>query len=369
MSIIASAQRGIGRFQPQDRPELEAFHRQFFGAGSLQADPAWFRWVYDEVPHPDAEGPQLWLCRRKDAIVGQQSGIPFRLKVGDAMARASWGIDLMVAPEWRLRGVGPALTETHANTSAVTVSLGMTDPAYKSYIRSGWCDLGSMPTFLRVLDAPAALRAAGRDRPALRLAAQLGRPALAAASLGFAAAARLRGARLVEVDGFDERADALWAQAAPHHAVIAQRDRAFLRWRFDLCPAAPRLRRFYVLRRGEPVGYAVVRLDRWKGVSVAVVVDYLARPGWLRPSFALLVEWARHEGAAALLCRTLNGAAPRALRPMGFLCLPDGLNKATRVVARASPGNEHLKPVLEDRANWFLTTADSDIGFRELGAE
>ncbi|WP_029007664.1 GNAT family N-acetyltransferase [Azospirillum halopraeferens] len=366
MSVVAWAQRGIGRFEPDDGPALAAFHREFFGADSIQADPAYFRWIYREVPHPDPEGLQLWLCKRNGAIVGQQSGIPFRLKTGDRTVAASWGIDLMVAPEWRLRGVGPALTETHANTGAVTVSLGMTDPAYKSYIRSGWCDLGSMPTFVRVIDPAASLRAAGRGGTAVRLAAGAARPVLTAAAMAMAAAASLRGARPVEVDGFDGRSDALWEAAAPQYPVLARRDRAFLNWRFDRCPAAARFRRFYVMRRGEPMAYAVVRLDRWKGATVAVVVDYLARPGWLRPTFALLVDQARHDGAAALLCRTMNRDAAGALTPLGFLCLKNGLNKATRVVARPGPGYEELKPLLADPRNWFLTTADSDIGFREL---
>ena len=367
MTAMPWLQRGVERFMSEDRVALASFQRDHFGADSPLLDDAHFHWLFKEPPAPDPEGVQFWVCKRNGGIVGQQGGIPFALKVGEHVRRASWAIDLMVAQEWRLRGVGPGLSETHAASSEVAVSLSMTDAAYKSYKRAGWLDLGNIPTYLRVLDPPRCLRVSPYDGGLARLVARLGKPAMSAASVLGHAAAWSFGARLVEVDRFDERMDGLWEAAAPQHPCAARRDHAFLRWRFDAIPTAARHRRFLVMRRDAVMAYVVLRTDRCRGETVGVVCDYLARPGWLMPAFAMLVERARRERMAALVCRTLNAQAARPLSMMGFLCLKNGLRQPTRMMARPAADRRDLTPVIGDPKNWFVTAADSDMGFKDLG--
>lgn len=368
MNAVAWAQRGIERLSPEDRPALAAFQAAMFGADAIQSVPEHHRWLYDEAPTHDPQGAQFWICKREGVIVGQQGGIPFRMKAGDRSLRASWSVDLMVAPEWRLRGVGPAIAEIHSSANEVVVSVSMSDPAYKAYKRAGWFDLGVVPTWVRVIDPAPCLAATDKGGPALRLAAAAAKPALALASMGYAAAARLGGVRLVEVPAFDERVDELWAEASAQHPVLAERTSAYLKWRFDAIPGASRKRRFYVMRRGSLVGYFVLRADRWRGLSMGTVLDYMAKPGYLGPTFALAVERARKDGAAALLCRTLNARAVRPFKAMGFVCFANGLNTPTRMMARPAPeaADADVNALLADPVNWFVTSADSDIGIKPL---
>jgi hypothetical protein len=200
------------------------------------------------------------------------------------------------------------------------------------------------------------------------MVARLGKPAMAGAAMACNAAARIFGGKLVEIDRFDGRVNTLWEAAAPQHTCIARRDQAFLNWRFDNIPNAQRHRRFYVMRRDTVMAYIVMRVDCWRGESVGVVCDYLARPGWLMPAFALTVERARRERMAALLCRTLNPLAARPLSMMGFLCLKNGLRQPTRMMARTAADRAELAPLIGDPRNWFVTAADSDMGFKELGS-
>lgn len=368
MNAVAWGARGIERLGPADRPLLDGFQAATFGPDAVQRQPGYRRWLFDEVPHPDPEGIQVWVCKRAGAIVGQQCGIPFRLQAGGEVLRASWAVDLMVTPEWRLRGVGPALSEAHAMASPVTLSLGMTDAAYKSYRRTGWIDLGTIPTWVRPLDLAACRRAGPPAGTLLRAAALVGGPMLAAHALAGGFAGRLAGARLVEVPAFDERSDALWEAARRQHPLGAVRDRAALSWRFDRTWTADGLRRFYVMRGRRAMAFLVLRADPWKGERLAVVLDYLARPGWTAAALALAVEQARRDGMAALLCRTLNTRAVGAFRALAFLRLANGVRMATRAMARIGPGGEPVRALVEQPANWFLTAADSDIGFKPLGA-
>lgn len=365
MSVLARARQGIARYTPEDRPELEAFQRDQFGDGTLQTDWEHFRWAYEQVPTPDPEGVQFWVCKRNGAVVGQQAGIPFRLKVGERVCRASWAIDLMVAPAWRLRGVGPALSEMHLAANEVAVGIGISDLGYKAYKGAGWLDLGGLTTFVRIIDPVPCVRASKHDGTLPRLVAACAKPFATAASMAFATTTR---ARLSEVPAFDERVDRLWEEASRHHPVIAERTLRFLSWRFDRSPAAKRYRRLYVLRGGELMGYVVLRAESWHGTPVAVVQDYFARPGWAGTAFALAVEFARKQGLAALLCRTLNAEIEKPLIRMGFLCLRNGLNMPTRIMARPGPGSEALADILANPRNWFVTPADSDLSFTELGS-
>jgi len=367
VNAVAWAQRGITRYDESDRPALDAFQRDMFGTDAHQLAPGHFQWLFEEVPTPDPEGMQFWICKRNGAVVGQQGGIPFRLKVGTQLRGASWAIDLMVAPAWRLRGVGPALSETHAAVSEVSVGLGISDAAHRAYKSAGWIDLGGVPTYIRVIDPVQCVRVSHHDRALARAAALAGRPVVTAATMAFAGTAAARGLRLSEVERFDERVDALWPEASARFPVIAERSRDFLAWRFDRVPTAGRFRRFYLMQRGTPVGYLVLRQECWRGVPVGMVVDYLTKPGLSMAAFALLVEVARRDGMAALACRTLNPEIRKPLSMMGFLHKENGLNTPTRLMVRPGAAAQDDAAVLADRRNWFVTAADSDAGFKELG--
>ncbi|HYD31436.1 MAG TPA: GNAT family N-acetyltransferase, partial [Azospirillaceae bacterium] len=220
MSTLARAQ-GVSRYQPEDAEALHAFQRETFGPEARQADPAYFHWLFEENPHREPAGIHFWLVRRQNAVVGQQGGVPFPLKVGAGTARASWAVDLMVAPAWRLRGVGPVLTETQAASADVVLALGISDPAYKAYQRAGWIDLGHIPIYLRPLDIRRCLEVIPEGGEWLRRLARLAAPIAEGAVPAARAMAAVAGTRLEPADAFDARADAVWIEAAPRYPVIA----------------------------------------------------------------------------------------------------------------------------------------------------
>lgn len=364
---MASVSKGIDRITADDIAPLRDFQRMQFGAQAIQLDNAHHRWLFDETPFPDADGPQLWICRRDDEVVGQQGGIPFTLAVGSRDLPASWAIDLMVAPQWRLRGVGPALTSAHLAARDVTVSLSMTDAAFKSYRRAGWLDLGNVPSFVRVIDPVRCLKVSPYDSDMARLVARGAKPLLSSLSLGLSGLSRGRGSKLIEIDRFCAHADELWQACRSHIICGAKRDYSFLRWRFDESPQAPLYSRFVLMKQDRMMAYAVLRHDLLSGEEVAVVCDYLARPGWLFPLFAQLTERARRSGAAALLCRTLNQQAVRPLSLLGFLTLRNGFRQPTRMMVKPRDTDDDLAELLGNPRNWFVTVADSDMGFSPLG--
>jgi GNAT superfamily N-acetyltransferase len=315
---------------------------------------AWSEWLFDENPFRSPDGRGLWICRRDGRIVGQQAEIAFGLRAGGETLRATAAIELMVDPAWRLRGVGPALSETQRDGSRIVCGLAISDDGYRMYQRAGWTDLGVLDRYILVLRN---VVAPGGSAPGA-----LTRVATASAAAGAASLARLRTVptRLEAIDSFDERADALWEEVAPSYPALPCRDAESLRWRLDRSPHAASYRRFYVLQRDRPVGYFVVRNSRWRGAPMLQVMDYFAAPKWVGAVLAHCVTMAKREGDALVQVLTRNRRAHRRILSLGFV------RSERRVPVRFMiwiDDDDPVRAILTEPDNWLITDADGDRQF------
>ena len=359
MAYASKIKQQISRYVPADRAALVEFQQRMFGPGAFQSDEDQFRWLFEDNPYRPAEGPEFWLCKKDGKVVGQQAGIPFELKVGARCYRASWAIDLIVDPRWRLRGVGPVLSETYTERNALIAGMGISDLAYKAFLRAGWKDLGDLPLYVRPLDVPRMLKNRPSSNPLAHVVAKAAHPLVRLADAAGEGAARWRNAVLEPIERFDVRVDGLWAAARERYAVIARRDYQALRWRFDMLPDPSRYERFYLMEEGRLRGYAVVCVGRRHGAMAGIIVDYLAMADWARPLFARCVEHLRRAGSAAVYCTTLNRHAERELYPLGFVRRESGSHFMIRLGSGPGPDVDTVATA----RNWFITLADSDADF------
>jgi hypothetical protein len=363
MSYAADIARSVVRYEPGDREALCAFQREYFGADSRHCDDAFFEWLFERNPHRDPEGASLWLCKRDGVVVAQQASIPLRLKIGDSEQRAAWLIDWMVHPEWRLKGVSPALFAANADSTDIMLGLGLEDIAYRSVRRAGWHDAGRLSLFVRPLDA-------GASAKILNLPPVLGKLAprfVVGGSARFAAGVRgaIAGVSLEPIEAFDERAEALWHDASREHPVVAKRDFETLRWRFDEGPHRVFYERYYLTRKGRVVGYAVVRVTDWKGHRIGRVVDYYTGRRWVAPLLALVIAELDRKGVAAVFLEQWDPRAEYVLRALG--CVRARPSHRFMFKAR-EPALAGLAPMLMQAGNWFVTPADSDFDHILIGA-
>lgn len=354
---------GITRYETGDAADLAAFQRSTFGEDARQLDPARFEWLFERNPHRrDGEGPSLWICRRKGEIVGQQAEIPFTLDVdvdGTAVP-GGWAIDLMVAPDWRIRGVGPGLVETHTDEDHLLVGLTQNEDAAGLYLSAGWTELGSVPVYLRPVDGRALLLTApgmARLRP-LASVVGLGLRGVDAVLGGLL---RALGLALVPVDRFDDRVDEVWERAASRYEVLARRDRSTVAWSIDDRPDADEYLRFYLVRGSTTLGYVVLHETRHWGGRTMAVVDYLASPRWVPPLLTLAAHQARREGALAMMCRTRCAPADRALRLSGFSRRGLDVASPLRMFVHGPDGDDAVPAAVARSDAWFLTLADADL--------
>ena len=344
----------VTRYTDGDLADLRAFQARMYGADSRLLDPARIDWLFARNPFRPDDGPAIWICRRGGKVVGTEAGIPFDLIVGEDHYRGSWGVELMVDPEWRGRGLGPSLSEAHRQSCHVAGSLSVSDAAHRSLLRRRAADLGEVPTYLRLVQASQILGWEEAPRPLRYLALLAIAPALW--FLDGAGHIRNRHTDFLSVEAFDQRADILWQKISAAYPVLSRRDASWLRWRFDEGPDRGDYLRYYALHRQRLFGYFVLRRTTWRGRTALAISDYLAAPGDVARLLACSVRVARQMGAAAVICNTLNVRAVGALRSTGFFRRRD---QGTRFLIYTS--DESLERVVGDPANWFVTSADSDL--------
>ncbi len=370
MTTFADRTRASARrLSLEDRDDWVAFQARAHGRDARQASPDWLRWLADNPEHNEDE-LQAWICRRDGAIVGSQGGVPFRLKEGQRVLSASWAVDLMVEPEWRLRGVGPVLSEALTGANELVAALSISTAAYRAFLRSGWRDLGDVPNYIRPRDVEWSVRKAGLQGGRAVAARALARPALALTRLGSGLVARVMGTELRLVRRFDQRVDQVWAAAAARYAVMAVRNYRTLAWRFDAIPEADRSARYYLIQRGRVRGYVVTRLERVRDDrQILTILDYLASPRWVLPLLAHVSALPEARSAAAIVCRTLSPGNDIAFHAAGFLRVGADNQPGPLIPAAGTPfrfmvyQGDRAERLAFDRRQWFLTTGDSDIGW------
>lgn len=355
MSYQAQIARLVRRYVPADRAALREFQTEYFGAHSRQCDDRYFEWLFEQNPYQEAGKPTLWLCKNDGVVLGQQASIPCLVKVGDVELKAGWGIDLMVRNEWRLKGVAPALSAAYEESAEVLLGAAMSEAAHRAFLRRGWTDRGMLSFRVRPLDPEACAQTTHAPRVLTKLT-----PQFAARGSAYAAGVilgRLTGSSLEPITSFDERVDAVWSTASTDYGVLVRRDFKYLHWRFDLIPGETAYQRHYLKRKGQVVGYAVTRLEQWRGNTVARLVDYLAPRALLSVLFALVLREMNSQGVAVVFIEQLHQGAERVLRSLGCF----RARASTRFIFNVRGSAAPFRNVLNSAESWLLNLADSDL--------
>jgi GNAT superfamily N-acetyltransferase len=361
MSYLEKMLRSVAPYEPADKTIVRDFQREYFGEDSRQVDDRFAEWLFSRNPH--ARGASLWVCTRDGVVVGQQGVIPVQLKVDDAEHRAAWLIDLMVRSEWRLKGVAPALFASSTAAVDILLGLGVEDEAYRTIRRGGWNDIGRMTYFARPIDP----RACGAGLNAPKLVTQLAPKALfsGTARVAGSLAGSLSRTALDRIESFDERVDAIWADANSDYPVVVKRDFAYVHWRFDDSPQRALYQRYYLVRQGKPVGYAVARLRRWHGHVAASVVDYFAPCKLVAAMLALVFAELARQNAIAVFVDVVHRGLEPALKALGCL----RVRESRRLVYKLPDPQSAIATRLGDRTNWLVTPADADYEHIAIAAE
>jgi hypothetical protein len=344
----------MSRYEARDREALLAFRREHYGTGAAQADPAYVDWQFRDAPQIAERGPPLVVARREGRIIGALGTIRTFLHLQGRALRASWVIDFAVAREFRRAGIGEALGAVSREEGGTRMIIEAADPARGIAARAHYDPVCEVPLLIRPID-PARWLRSRRVPGALAWISGAALPLLAALDARTLKAASALGVELVETRAFDERADALFASLSLRYPLLCRRDRAWLEWRFERYPQPGRYRLHWLMRRGEAVGYAVLRPGTHHGAPSGVLVDYLCPPELIPALLGLAIERFRAAGAAVASCLHLNPFAAGAFRSLGFLRRSSGWRFLARAEAGVDAGS------IGDEKRWFVTAGDTNV--------
>ena len=108
-------------------------------------------WQYRRNPNNPDEGPLIWVAREGPAIVGQYATMPVRLSRRRAGDPASWGMDVMVAPERQRQGLGEVLFGTWDKHVGASLGLGLSEASSRLFQKLRWPDVGPVPCLVKPL--------------------------------------------------------------------------------------------------------------------------------------------------------------------------------------------------------------------------
>ncbi len=341
----------INKYRPDDKRAVEALYRRVFGIDAAESSRLRWEWQYHRNPNNPGQEPEIWIAREGTTIVGQYATMPVKLSLKGREVQASWGMDVMVAPERQRQGLGEILFRTWDRNVGASLGLGLSDSSYRLFQKLNWPDVGPVPCLVKPLTRRA-LRRPNWPVGLNRLVSAITLPIVLIISRARPVRAEVR-----LVQRFDDSFTALWEALAPKFDLAVRRDAAYLNWKFA---SAPHVRYSIAVarREGRNIGYAVYRHLHEPRGRVTLLVDFLADPDD-EEAFRPLLNWVDREARQAdsdkIRVFATHAAFRRALRKSGYFQV-----KSTMEFVLKINGIDVDPSFYENTENWHVTLGDSD---------
>jgi GNAT superfamily N-acetyltransferase len=341
----------IDRYKPEDRRAVEALYRRVFGHDAAESSRLRWEWQYRRNPNNPGHEPEIWIAREGPAIIGQYATMPVKLSLAGREVQASWGMDVMVAPERQRQGLGEILFRTWDRNVGASLGLGLSESSYRLFQKLRWPDVGPVPCVVKPLT-----RRAFR-RPNWPVGVNRLVSALMLPIVKIVARTRPLAAEVRMIDRFDESFTRLWEELAPRFDLAVRRDAAYLNWKYV---HAPHVRYSIAALRREDrnVGYAVYRHIHEPRGRVTLLVDFLTDPAD-EAGFVTLLRWVDREARQAdsdkIRGFAMHAGFRRILRRSGYFQVKSTLEFVVKV------NGVNVDPSFyETLDNWHVTLGDSD---------
>lgn len=253
--------------------------------------PARWHWMFVNNPFWDGNRLPIWLAEADGQIIGQTCEMVIPLKLRDRVCPAAWGVDYIVLPEFRRRGIGRMLQQAQIEHHEIFMALSMSPISRRVLVDLGFEEANpvvelhkrirvSPEQTRRIVDkklgAGSVLsRACGVRSVAAAFATSLNLSTRLCDSLHPRAGGRA--ITTEKVNYFGDEMDRLWARLSSCFPVIVQRDAAYLNWKFTEQPYMDYDK--FVARRGQAArGYVITRMGTPPEAKVGIIADLFAAP-------------------------------------------------------------------------------------------
>jgi len=351
--------------EPSDLDGILALRLATFGDVDPDKNrPDVWRWRFADNP---AGAGWIRLADHDGLVVGHYAAVPMRVQVGGASGGVrtfAMSCDTMTHPGYQKQGIFVTLAQELyaeiARRDGVTTVFGFPNAASRPGFISklGWFDIHVFPLCVKPIRSGRVLQ---RYLPSRALSGALGAIVDRAYGVVTPRAHEPRRCRIVPLERFDARFDALWSRHADLARVMQVRDQAFLDWRYCAVPSFG-YRPYGVFVGDRLEGYFVLRTVELMGMPLTALVDLFPCPvvdADVTRDVLAFTQLRAAEAGSAFVTAMCTPAHMGPLRAFGFLRVPDRFNpRLWYLGARCDPADE---PVLRDIRNWYVTYGDGDV--------
>ena len=277
--------------------------------------------------------------------------MPVKLWVRGREDPASWGTDVMVAPERQRQGVGEVLFRTWDRHVGASLGLGLSESSHRLFKKLRWPEAGPVPCLVKPLTRRA-FRRPNWPEGVNRVVSALTLPLVR-----IIARSRPLRAEIEMIRRFPGEFTELWERVAPKFDLAVRRDARYLNWKYIEAPHV-RYAVAALKREGRFKGYAVYRHSQEPHGRVTSLVDFLVDPED-QAGMKTLLRWidreAREADSDKVRTYSLHTGYRKWLRNSGYFTVKSGMEFALKINDVPVPDQFYQQT---DR--WHVTSGDSD---------
>src|SRR5215204_2575010 len=343
----------IEQLKLSDKDKVLSFLQKAYDDNPRMSDERFWDWHYKEAPYAKDGKPPVWVAKAGEQVVAQIGTIPVVVNVEGERREAIWVLDMIVAPEFRRRGLVKRMVkaaEEVFGTFGLVINTAEQASSTKLLQSLGYVIIINVPRFHKLLFPANDIREIAN----LSILRRTVNRAFAPFRPRFKKNENVRA-----VEKFDASFDEFWTQVAAQWACSIERSAKYLEWQYARQPG----KKFDILgyyEGGKLRGFAVLffRKARADGtIPKAAITDICYHPenpgdiidALLQESLRIAVE----RGAGGLVTDALDALVEERLSFYGFWRVKNPLQFMVR-----SDGQQDLT---NNPKNWHLTRGDSDI--------
>jgi len=322
----------------------------------------YWRWEYERNPL----GCLVAVAEHMDQLIGHAARITFKMKIGNKIVRSAQGVDLVIHPHFRRKGISLALGKFLADKAVEEIVpvwyAFANEPAYHGELKYGWFLVGEIPNLVRIFNFHNIFLS---RYPALEKAGFILKFVSKLAELPFnfltnTASRKLstpKDLKILEVLSFDQRINEFWDDVATNYKVILVRDKNYLNWRYFEKPNGE-YKVFIAQKGGNVLGYIVLAIEKIQNLRIGIIVDILTTNNDItRHLVHKAIRFFSDMKVDKITCWMLkNCIYYNILKENGFL----PTFRKTKLTARLNLPQSNLS-LLQNLDNWYVTMGDSDL--------
>ncbi len=334
-----------------DPEKVSEFQVSEFGANSILSDIDFNNWLFSE-----ASKNKRVFCISDDEIVGQQSALQSELSIQDESVDCVCAINLMVKEDWRMKGLGVALTGELISNHELVVCLGVSEDAHRMFIRQGWSDMGKTHNFVK----PMKLKFWNEYGPLTNLFKNLRLIFALTLSKMTDLFYRIFSKKLTlnRIEDKNKLEESILLNQEKTEKVQFKRNLQYLAWRyFDIPGYHPY--QFYTIndKQHRLPGYFVIKVSDYENKKALIISDIEAQTEDVGKFVDAIVKLAKQKKTDIILYNGFNLALEKKLKTRRFYQRPSG------DIFVYYCNNKNIENALSNKENWVIKFSDSDMDF------